>query len=183
MRRPTPGCSRTVRQTRQTPSSPGLDYGAGISLQNNALADVDCHVRQPASHGYSCLRDSPPLRPASNAKSRSCEKPRLSSGALSPSLRAISRRSSSLMLAKPRSDSSFLPSLSPVLQVSGVNPFEESCGERFALKIVRSVAAELRNGIGSTRKPPDLSYSICSGSVLDGDQCRFVFAGFFCAGY
>ena len=65
----------------------------------------------------------------------------------------------------------FLPSLSPVLQVSGVNRFEESCGERSALKIVRSVAAELRNSIGSTRTPLDLLYSICSGSVLDADQC------------
>src|ERR1700704_4791225 len=49
-------------------------------------------------------RDSPPLRPASDASSGSCEKLRFSSGTLSPPFLAISRRSSSLMLAKPRSD-------------------------------------------------------------------------------
>jgi hypothetical protein len=68
----------------------------------------------------------------------------------------------------------FLQSLSPVLQVSGVNPFEESCGERFALKIVQSVAAELRNSIGSTRSHPTC-YILFAAAVfltaINADLC------------
>src|SRR4030088_3467750 len=47
------------------------------------------------------------LPAGSEASSRSCEKLRFSSGTLSPLFFAISRRSSSLMLAKPRSLFSF----------------------------------------------------------------------------
>jgi hypothetical protein len=71
----------------------------------------------------------------------------------------------------------FLPSFAPVLQVSGEGPFEESCGERFALKIVRSVAAELRNGIG-TLKPTDY-YILFAAAVfltaINTDLCSLVF--------
>jgi hypothetical protein len=51
------------------------------------------------------LRDAcPPLRPAWDARWRSCEKERFSDGTLFPPLLAISRRLSEFIDAKPRLD-------------------------------------------------------------------------------